>query len=274
MSKTYLEYNDEKSAKFWQIEVKEDFYVITYGKIGTNGSHTTKYFDSNESTEKDAIKLIQSKKKKGYKEITTSEPEQLDNGQKFQRIFTPLCSTDEDRAILQKLASHVIKLEDNLITFNNPSDKDYEAELEFQPGSKIVYNDYTPKSFSEIMQVTRRACWDAGGPYAGVEINENGASEATEMDFLSEEASEDPDNELLQQLSEASPSSAFWAGQNEILFDPIGKLDNGEEGLIFVSHGGGWEQIESVNHLNYKQIFLRLLSDSMVGTDYVAEVYF
>lgn len=67
--KKYLEFKDSKSAKFWQIELNGNQYVVTYGKIGTDGQSKTKTFDTEEAAKKDADKLIASKIKKGYQEI-------------------------------------------------------------------------------------------------------------------------------------------------------------------------------------------------------------
>lgn len=274
MKKVYLEFNDDKSSKFWQIEVGDSRHTVTYGKRGTNGSAKIKAFGLLEEAEQDAEKLIKSKKKKGYMETSAANSGLNADQEKFKKLFEPLCSSDEDNSVLVKLAENLISFNDEIITFRDPADKDYEPELECQPGKSVVYDKGTPRSFSEIMEVTMNCCWDAGGPHAGVEINDAGRSEACDMDLLCEEASDDPDNELLQQIDECGALAAFSAGQNEILFDPVGKLENGEAGLIFVSHGGGWEQVESVTHLNYKQVFLRLLSDNMVGTNYIPEIYF
>jgi len=46
--KTYLEYKDEKSHKFWQIEVKENTFTIAYGKVGSKGEVRVATFSSNE----------------------------------------------------------------------------------------------------------------------------------------------------------------------------------------------------------------------------------
>ncbi|MBL4634280.1 MAG: leucine-rich repeat domain-containing protein [Kofleriaceae bacterium] len=67
-TRTYLEFIDGKSEKFWQIVVTGSQYEVTYGKIGKNGSSKTKEFASTEAAQKDADKLIASKKKKGYAE--------------------------------------------------------------------------------------------------------------------------------------------------------------------------------------------------------------
>jgi Leucine-rich repeat (LRR) protein/predicted DNA-binding WGR domain protein len=63
---TTLEYRDQKSAKFWRIEVEGSRHTVTYGKIGTAGASLSKDFDGADAAKKDAQKLIQSKLNKGY----------------------------------------------------------------------------------------------------------------------------------------------------------------------------------------------------------------
>ena len=65
--KKHLEYKDEKSHKFWQIEVVENAFTVTYGKVGTNGQSKTKEFDNAEKANQEAEKVIKQKLKKGYK---------------------------------------------------------------------------------------------------------------------------------------------------------------------------------------------------------------
>ncbi len=67
--KKYLEYKDEKSHKFWEVEVKDNTHTVTYGKVGSNGRSSTKTFDTAEIAKEDAEKLIKAKIKKGYVEI-------------------------------------------------------------------------------------------------------------------------------------------------------------------------------------------------------------
>jgi Leucine-rich repeat (LRR) protein/predicted DNA-binding WGR domain protein len=64
--RTYLEYKDEKSSKFWQIVVEGDSHTVTYGKIGAKGTSKKKSFADAQAAQKDADKLIASKTKKGY----------------------------------------------------------------------------------------------------------------------------------------------------------------------------------------------------------------
>lgn len=63
-----FEYKDDKSNKFWNITWcnDDDFYTITYGRCGTNGTIQEKEADD---LEKDVVKIIKSKLKKGYVEL-------------------------------------------------------------------------------------------------------------------------------------------------------------------------------------------------------------
>ena len=66
--KKHLTYKNEKSDKFWQIEVSGKSFTVTYGKTGTAGASQTKTFDSEEKCLKEAEKLLNEKLRKGYKE--------------------------------------------------------------------------------------------------------------------------------------------------------------------------------------------------------------
>ena len=68
--KADLIYQDEKSNKFWSIEVNGSEHTVTFGRIGTNGTSSTKQFGDAEAAQKAASKLIASKKKKGYVEMS------------------------------------------------------------------------------------------------------------------------------------------------------------------------------------------------------------
>ena len=68
--KRAFEFIDEKSHKFWWIENCEEKFVVNYGKIDSIGKYEIKEWDSVEECEKQATKLINSKIKKGYKEIS------------------------------------------------------------------------------------------------------------------------------------------------------------------------------------------------------------
>jgi predicted DNA-binding WGR domain protein len=66
--KKHLKYIDGSSDKFWQIEVLNNTYTVTYGRNGTSGTSQTKTFDDDEQCLKAAEKLLNEKTKKGYSE--------------------------------------------------------------------------------------------------------------------------------------------------------------------------------------------------------------
>ncbi|MCL9804420.1 DUF6493 family protein [Flavobacterium amniphilum] len=66
--KKHLKYIDGSSDKFWQIEVTDSQFTVTYGKNGTSGTSQVKSFESSEECLKAAEKLLSEKTKKGYSE--------------------------------------------------------------------------------------------------------------------------------------------------------------------------------------------------------------
>lgn len=68
----YLEFEDEKSSKYWEISSAEKSFTVRYGKIGTNGQTQTKEFST---VEEAAEKILKEKLNKGYieKESTNTE---------------------------------------------------------------------------------------------------------------------------------------------------------------------------------------------------------
>lgn len=66
--KKHLRYIDGDSDKFWQIEVSDSQFTVTYGKNGTSGVSQTKSFENSEACLKAAEKLLSEKTKKGYSE--------------------------------------------------------------------------------------------------------------------------------------------------------------------------------------------------------------
>ncbi|EMO65006.1 WGR domain protein [Leptospira borgpetersenii serovar Pomona str. 200901868] len=66
--KHHLTYKDDKSDKFWNIEVSGTSFTVTYGKTGTAGQTSVKDFDTEEKCLKEVQKLLSEKLKKGYME--------------------------------------------------------------------------------------------------------------------------------------------------------------------------------------------------------------
>jgi predicted DNA-binding WGR domain protein len=72
--KQRLEYKDEKSNKFWEVEVIDKEMVVRYGKIDTEGQVSVKQFASMSEAETAAGKAVAEKIKKGYVEIKKPNP--------------------------------------------------------------------------------------------------------------------------------------------------------------------------------------------------------
>lgn len=65
----YFEYQDDKSSKFWEIELSDRKFRVRFGKIGTDGQTQVKNFGSAAEAQKEYDKLITEKTKKGYEEM-------------------------------------------------------------------------------------------------------------------------------------------------------------------------------------------------------------
>lgn len=70
-----FEYKDETSNKFWSIELEGDSIHLAWGRIGSKGQSKTRTFDDEEKARKEHEKLIKSKTKKGYVEVTEGSAE-------------------------------------------------------------------------------------------------------------------------------------------------------------------------------------------------------
>jgi predicted DNA-binding WGR domain protein len=63
-------YSDDKSSKFWNIELTGSEFTVTYGKVGTKGQTQTKSFADEAKAQKEYDKLVKEKVGKGYVETT------------------------------------------------------------------------------------------------------------------------------------------------------------------------------------------------------------
>jgi predicted DNA-binding WGR domain protein len=70
MSKRRFEFVEGKSNKFWEVEVAGADVTVRFGRIGSSGQTQTKSFDTPDQATGHAEKLIASKTKKGYLEVT------------------------------------------------------------------------------------------------------------------------------------------------------------------------------------------------------------
>jgi predicted DNA-binding WGR domain protein len=97
-------YEDDKTSKFWIIEIDGKSYTVKYGKTGTNGQTSSKEFDSAEACLKAAEKVIKEKTGKGYiEQVTTSSEEvAVEEDYSIDEYYNGLIEeTGDDEGILQ-----------------------------------------------------------------------------------------------------------------------------------------------------------------------------
>lgn len=75
MTKTYLELSQDTGAahKFYEVVVDGTELTIRYGRIGTDGTKSTKSLATNDAAVKEANKKIKAKKSKGYAEAVMGQ---------------------------------------------------------------------------------------------------------------------------------------------------------------------------------------------------------
>jgi uncharacterized protein (TIGR02996 family) len=69
-----FEFRDDKSAKFWAIELAGRSFTVNFGKIGSAGQTQTKEFKDEAKAKSEHDKLVAEKLAKGYKETTAAAP--------------------------------------------------------------------------------------------------------------------------------------------------------------------------------------------------------
>lgn len=62
-----LTFEENNSSKFWQITQNKQRLIIEFGKVNTNGQKIIKPYSTEEEADKEMKKLIEQKKKKGYR---------------------------------------------------------------------------------------------------------------------------------------------------------------------------------------------------------------
>lgn len=77
MKTYYLEYSEDEATgtahKFYEATVDGPSLTLSYGRIGTEGSHSTQQLASEEAADKLALKKIGEKKRKGYQEAVKGQ---------------------------------------------------------------------------------------------------------------------------------------------------------------------------------------------------------
>lgn len=294
MSMRRFEYKDEKSNKFWEIKVEGESHTVRYGRIGSNGQTKTKEFDSAEDAEEDAAKLIKSKVKKGYEEVTANGNDDAgfdlsvlanakDPGKAVRELLAPVFTQGpECQKIFNRLFANVTSVDVDGETFSVTllNDEEEECTIEFDAPFKGEPDEDVPPSFVELVR-----CFN-GITYEGyLPMGLNGLSEKTGSMMSGgweEEALEEGENEeFLEKLADEGYELSDVPGpvdffQNWIILNPAETNDLDEWAVYFVSHGDCEAvRVLEADDLKWGPLMLRVLAQAILSedADYLEAVY-
>ncbi|EMY77941.1 WGR domain protein [Leptospira weilii serovar Ranarum str. ICFT] len=270
-----LTYKDDKSDKFWNIEVSGNSFTVTYGKIGTAGQTQTKTFGSEEECAKEANELLSEKLKKGYVEgdatlantkSNTTNTEKKNNELKadylkeWQAIvdakdlhkaliehFSYLVDNPKyDRlleAIMQKVQSAAV--EENSLQILFPND----FVLNASAPSSIEESGTWPESFKKLIEVHELIEF---GDSKNRHIDRDlvlGDHGSFSDEFIDDEEFENAESPLIDDQSD------WW------IYHPEEKNEQNQPMLYYVSHESAGVK-ENFPH-NVGSLFLKRLADRL-----------
>jgi predicted DNA-binding WGR domain protein len=93
--KRYFTYKDEKTEKFWSVDIADTTITIVYGKGHTLGVTHTKKMESPEEAEREVAKMIKDKVRNGYRETVEKVIEKLGQAD-FWNLIERAKSSSED----------------------------------------------------------------------------------------------------------------------------------------------------------------------------------
>ena len=155
MKPTFI-YSDDKSDKFWTIEVSGNSYTVNYGKTGTAGQTQTKEFADEDACQKAVNKAIAEKVKKGYTEgdIPAEKPAKKQESKKS--VAKPEAKNEDAYAVAEQ--SGDVRKNITLYFRQGSSDKVYSAELlPAADGSGYVVNAAWGRRGSTLQTGTKTA---------------------------------------------------------------------------------------------------------------------
>jgi uncharacterized protein (TIGR02996 family) len=101
-----FELRDDKSAKFWNIELQGNRYVVSFGKAGKKGQTQRKEFADADTARKAHDKLIQEKLAQGYVETT---PKPAAGRSLREALEAALVENPDDLAAHRAYADHLME---------------------------------------------------------------------------------------------------------------------------------------------------------------------
>lgn len=263
--KYYLTYKDDKSDKFWNIEVSGKSFTVTYGKTGTAGNPQTKTFNTEEKCLKEAEKLLSEKLKKGYVENTTTsrknesknsntdyfnEWEAIVNAKDIHKALMNHFSYLADSSGFEKFPEIFFKeAKSALCTKEQLAIKFKSGEIlkAYPPETKVPAK--YPESYRKLLSTHRLLELEK----AQLKLGEHGQFE---VEWL-----EEIDSELLEITDAKNVICPLWDYSDCWLYHPKTKNQLGEPSIHFLNHEGG--DIEDAIQYNVGALFLKRCCESM-----------
>lgn len=261
--KHYLTFKDDKSDKFWQIEVAGKSFTVTYGRTGTAGTSQAREFHTKEQCLKEAGKLLNEKLKKGYTE--QSPKDKKDNSAGHLDYFKDWQAIAEAKDLHQALANHFTYLADTpdfepvlkaVVTTAERIDVN-EQRMKIQFKGKV-----TLEAFPPAVNISKRYPTTYKTVVAKHQkLSLNGEIIIGEHGFFEPEWLDEVESELLEIIDPEKIISPLWFGSDCWLYHPKEKNAFGEPVLYFLSHEGG--DIERPQPFNIGGFFLSKLAERL-----------
>ena len=189
-------YQDDRSNKFWTIELVGTGYVTTHGRVGSTGRETRKQFDSEDKARRECEKQIAAKLKKGYTEGAPPayQPPDWTSMSMSEDVFWRIIGLfnwkklgDDDAVIGPAVRALSQMSEDDIRQFEEILAEKLYALDTLAHASEIGEDSYQPgKYFSVDEFLYTRACVVANGPkfYEQVLANPTEMPEDAEFEAL------------------------------------------------------------------------------------------
>ena len=189
-------YQDDRSNKFWTIELVGTGYVTTHGRVGSTGRETRKQFDSEDKARRECEKQITAKLKKGYTEGAPPayQPPDWTSMSMSEDVFWRIIGLfnwkklgDDDAVIGPAVRALSQMSEDDIRQFEEILAEKLYALDTLAHASEIGEDSYQPgKYFSVDEFLYTRACVVANGPkfYEQVLANPTAMPEDAEFEAL------------------------------------------------------------------------------------------
>jgi predicted DNA-binding WGR domain protein len=103
----HFTYKDEKSDKFWKVEISENTMTVVFGRTSTAGVTNTRNFDTNAEALLEAEKLIREKLKKGYLETLDNRLSKFSENEFWSLIERARKNSEDHEAQMELLGEYL-----------------------------------------------------------------------------------------------------------------------------------------------------------------------